>query len=170
MTVSPLDFSTSWILPGCGVACVPRRHDPVTHELHGFRLALMAQTVKPTRIVRTGPLVVDLVGRHVAVRGVVVPLTGREWGLLSFLAVRAGRFCANDEIVADVWGPEYVTGEVRRSKSGRMTRVDHRVLTTNLSRLREKLGPAGPLIVTVYGTVAGQGGKRLELVAPESAS
>lgn len=146
MNVSLID---AWRRPGCASTCVPRSHDPAAHEGHGFALALLTQRVAPVRIVRTGPLVIDLVGARVTVDGRLVRLSGREWSILAHLATRVGRFCPTSEIMADVYGPGY----------------GMRDLDVTLNRLRAKLAPYGQMIVTV-SRHGGRSGRRLEQVDP----
>jgi two-component system phosphate regulon response regulator PhoB len=153
------EIPSEWRLPGCGVDCAPRRHSATAHEAHGFHLALMAQRAAPRTMVRTGPMVVDLEGCRVTVHGETVALTPREWGIVAFLASRAGQLCANDDIVLDVWGREYLNPRYYIGQNGHQWRADHHLINTNLARIRAKLGDAGALIVTVAGI-----GRRLELV------
>lgn len=137
MSITPID---AWRLDGCGPACFPRSHDPIAHEAYGFARGRQ-ETVQ--RIVRTGPLVVDLDARSVTVDGAEVRLSGREWGVLAYLAERVGRWCKMTDIVRDVWGPEYV----RAMPYGQgTTRGDHHMLRILLGRLRVKLGPAARLL------------------------
>lgn len=151
-----------WRLPGCGGGCIRYAHDPHAHEAYGL---LLAVRTRPTRIVRTGSLTVDLddVGR-VRVDGQVVHLTGREWRLLTYLAERLGRFCSTDDIVTAVWGPAWLTPIKRRRADGHFERVDHRLVNVNVNRMRAKLGSAAVLITTVRHQ--DQLGRRLEYVEP----
>lgn len=133
-----------WRLPGCGGGCAPRRHDPAAHEAYGYARALAEAGVSDR--CEVGPLAVDFREQRAYVRGVPVALSGREYALLAYLARRAGRFCSNDDILAAVWGPEWVTGRRRLYPDGSAYRQDHRVVIVAASRLRLKLGPAGALI------------------------
>lgn len=160
MTVSPI---TAWRLPGCGIACHPRQHDPYAHEAHGFVLAAWRPDVP---LVTTGPLVIDLVEQRVTVAGVEVRLSKSEWHLLAYLARRAGAFCAIDDIIVGAWGAEYLTRQYRLRPDGATDRADRGHLRTVLSRLRARLGVGGALIRTVAPRV--RSGYRLELVEPAS--
>ena len=112
-------------------------------------------------VVRTGPLAIDLRARSVTVDGTEVHLTPREWDLLVYLARYTGRGMSLNEIVAGVFGPEYVTGFIRRRANGKRRRDDHGLVRVLVNRLRNRLGPAGALIVGIYGY-----GYRLERVDP----
>ena len=160
-----VSWSEAWRQPGCGEACLPRRHDPATHEAHGFALALLAQRVAPVRIVRTGPLVIDLAAARVTSAGQVVPVSGREWRVLAYLATRPGRPCTATELLRSIWGPEWVTGRRRRHRRGFWMDVDHQVIRTWISRLRARLGDARSLVVTVPVGI-GVPAYRLELEEP----
>lgn len=147
----------AWRRPGCGDLCTPRWHSPVQHEAHGMALALLAQRVEPVRVVRTGPLVIDLAAATVTVDGEPVRLSGREWALLACLAVRAGQHVSNDDIVRHVMGDGYLTSELRNG-----SRAEHHIVNINICRLRRKLGAAASLVTTV--SFNGFAGRRLELV------
>lgn len=144
-------MSIEWQLPGCGDGCAPKRHDPRVHELYGLRLGLLTLRVPPVRIVRTGPLVVDLAAGNALVRVTRVHLSPREWGLLAYLAERPGRWCLSTEIIASVWGPEYVTGRRRQNSLGQWTRADTHLVNVVTCRLRARLGEAGRLISVQLG-------------------
>ena len=91
-----------------------------------------------TRVVRAGDLEIDLDRGEVRRRGETVSLTGTEWKLLAYLAQNAGKVLLNDEILRDVWRPEY--------------EGDFQYLRVWISRLRRKLEP-GPGQRTVIKTM-----------------
>lgn len=155
MNVSLVD---GWKLPGCSLDCRPRIHDPHAHEVYGLLTALRTP---PVRTVRTGPLVVDLDARTVAVHGQPVAPSAREWQLLAYLAERVGQLCHADDVITGAWGPEYVTGQLYANPGGYRVNADHRHLRSVVSRLRRRLGAAGRLIATVTSR-----GYRLEQVGP----
>lgn len=65
---------------------------------------------------RYGELTIDF-DRHVVLRGPqVIDLTPTEFRLLQALVRQAGRVCATEQLLAEVWGPEYIddTGYIRR--------------------------------------------------------
>ena len=75
--------------------------------------------------------------RLVTVAGVTVELTKVEFDLLAALARRTGAAVSRAWLVEHVLDPE---------RDG-----DERTLDVHVSRLRKKLGTAGPLITTVWG-------------------
>lgn len=141
-----------WRRDGCSTACHPRGHDPVAHESHGYWLgnregyAVAVAELTP-RVVRTGPLAVDLRARTVTVDGRDVALSPLEWGVLAYLAQKVGQHCEHDEIIAAVWGADAVDpARVWKRDTGYLARLDHRLLIVTVSRLREKLGDARTLL------------------------
>lgn len=87
-----------------------------------------------------GGLSIDPAGRVVTVGGSPVELAPREFDLLLFLAQHAGRVLNNDDLLAQVWGPEWI-GESQ-------------TLYVHIRWLREKIenDPAHPQrIITVRG-------------------
>jgi DNA-binding response OmpR family regulator len=86
-----------------------------------------------------GDLEIDTVGHHVRLRGEALPLTGREYDLLTFFLRHPGRAFSRPELLAEVWGWSF---------------GDHSTVTVHVRRLREKLedDPAAPKrITTVWG-------------------
>jgi len=57
--------------------------------------------------VTVGPLEVDLVGHVVSMDGKEIELTRREFQILSFLALHAGKVLTHKMILDAVWGPGY---------------------------------------------------------------
>ncbi len=55
-------------------------------------------------IFTTGDLVVDLVRRHVTVKGVEVKLSPKEYDLLRLLVMHAGKVLTHQMIMREVWG------------------------------------------------------------------
>jgi two-component system KDP operon response regulator KdpE len=88
-------------------------------------------------IVRFAGMEVDLALRQVRVAGVVVPLSRREWALLSLLAHNAGRVLTHRQLLTGVWGPAHVE--------------DVQYLRVYIGQLRQKLGDAGRLLGTEPG-------------------
>lgn len=84
-----------------------------------------------------GPLVIDAVGRTVALNGLPVDLTRVEFEILLALARRSGAAISRASLVDQVLDPD---------RDG-----DERTLDVHVSRLRKKLGPAGGMIATVWG-------------------
>jgi len=88
--------------------------------------------------VEIGGLRVDPLAREVTCGGRLVPLTPREFDLVSFLARHPGRVISREELLRKVWGYSYV-GETR-------------TVAVHVGRVRAKLGEQGRLIETVQGT------------------
>lgn len=65
---------------------------------------------------RVEDLVIDLENRRVTKDGEVLDLTPTEYRLLATLVENAGRVLSHEQLLSDVWGPEYVddTGYVKR--------------------------------------------------------
>jgi DNA-binding response OmpR family regulator len=84
-----------------------------------------------------GPLDLD-VDRHRAIVGdAAVSLSPLEMRLLSYLVTHRDRVCTRAELLTEVWG--YRPGVVTRAAD------------VHVTRLRDKLGPAASLIVTIRG-------------------
>ena len=82
-----------------------------------------------------GDVTIDFKKRSIVVRGEEKYLTRIEWLLLSELANNAGRLMLYEELLTQVWGPEY--------------RNDVQLLRTWISRLRHKLerDPEDPKLI-----------------------
>ena len=96
---------------------------------------------KIPEILELGNITVDFRKRNVLVNGEEKYLTRTEWLLLSQLINNAGRLMLYEELLTQVWGPEY--------------RDDVQILRTWISRLRSKLESdpnTPPLIRTVPKT------------------
>jgi DNA-binding response OmpR family regulator len=95
---------------------------------------------KTLEVLELGNVTVDFRKHQVLVGGQEKYLTRTEWLLLSQLINNAGRLMLYEELLTQVWGPEY--------------RDDVQILRTWISRLRNKLesDPANPLIRTVPKT------------------
>jgi two-component system KDP operon response regulator KdpE len=95
---------------------------------------------KIPEVLNLGNITVDFRKRNVLVNGQEKYLTRTEWLLLSQLINNAGRLMLYEELLTQLWGPEY--------------RDDVQILRTWISRLRGKLetDPDNPLIRTVPKT------------------
>jgi two-component system OmpR family response regulator len=89
------------------------------------------------RVVKVGPLVVELDARRVRVRDKTIALTAKELSIVEFLAGRRNRVVARDELIEGVWGD--------LSESARAS------LDVLVMRIRRKLGPDAELLRTVRG-------------------
>lgn len=131
--------------PGCGPGCsIVFGHDPVTHERYGRETALAEMAERPSGIVRTGPLTIDLDAATIRANGRDLPLSPIERGLMLHLAAHAGRLCSPRQIVEAVWDAATADTWV----SGKETMHP---LRTHMSRLRTRLGDAASLIETRIG-------------------
>lgn len=93
------------------------------------------QNLSQGSLLRYGDLEIDPAAREVRRDGALVELTYKEFELLRMLVIRHGTVVTRDEILAQVWGYDYV-GETRT--------VDMHIKT-----LRKKLGEQ--YIITVRG-------------------
>jgi DNA-binding response OmpR family regulator len=59
------------------------------------------------RVFQAGDVTVDLLAREVSVGDQVVSLTPKEFDLLTYLVRNAGRTVPRQELLRQVWGPEY---------------------------------------------------------------
>lgn len=85
-----------------------------------------------------GPLRIDPSSRRVTVANEPVHLTPTEYALLSYLVANQGKVLLHEQVLAQVWGPEYATS------------IDY--LRVYVAHLRRKLGSeAGGLIRTITG-------------------
>lgn len=91
----------------------------------------------PEAQLRLRDLVIDLDARRVFVGGEDLHLTRTEYAILAVLARRPDAIVTHDELIAQVWGPEY--------------RGSNHYLHNYLGRLRKKLGTYGDLLETIPG-------------------
>lgn len=82
-------------------------------------------------------LTIDTVAQKVIDDGIVVPLTKTEYAILLFLIKNQNTFYGRDEICSEVWKDEAGSNA--------------RIVDTNISRLRKKLGETGKHIINRYG-------------------
>ena len=93
------------------------------------------------KTIRMGELQVDLIRHRVTVEEREIPLTAREYALLSFLASNPGRVYSREQLLEEVWGYDFCG--------------DARTVDVHIRHLREKMEnqPAEPhYILTVWGT------------------
>ncbi len=84
-----------------------------------------------------GPLVIDPEKHEVTYAGDRIDLTATEFRILELLASRPGRVFSRDQILDHLWGHEKA--------------VVDRTVDVHIRNLREKLGPAAPLIKNIRG-------------------
>jgi hypothetical protein len=153
-----LERAWAWLLPECDEACSPRRHDPHRHYQQGYQAGLAAAEAREREhgaIVVSGVLEVRVGRAEVAVEGRPVSVTPTEWRILRMLALDPGRLVESEALVGEVWGDDYW-------RSCRPAALH--ALRLNVLRLRNRLGPAAGLVVTLPGL-----GVRLEVVPPGAA-
>jgi two-component system KDP operon response regulator KdpE len=78
-------------------------------------------------LIQVGELAIDLAARQVLVDGAEVNLTPTEYRILTYLARHAGQVLTHEQILAEVWGPEY-GGE-------------NHYLWVHIAHLRQKIEP-----------------------------
>jgi two-component system phosphate regulon response regulator PhoB len=83
-------------------------------------------------------LQVDLLTRQVKEDGMLLPLTRTEFAVLSFLLKNKNQFFNRRQIYAEVWRDDHHSD-------------NERIVDTNISRLRKKLGAVGDCIVNRSG-------------------
>jgi two-component system, OmpR family, KDP operon response regulator KdpE len=86
---------------------------------------------------RIGELRIDLEAHRVFIGEVDLHLTRTEYAILAELAQRLDEIVTHDELIAQVWGPEY--------------KGSNHYLHNYLGRLRKKLGSYSSLLETVPG-------------------
>ncbi len=101
-----------------------------------LRRSYVAAKTDDTKI-QIGDLSIDLEARRVMVGENDLHLTRTEYAILAELAHRLDAIVTHDELITQVWGPEY--------------RGSNHYLHTYLGRLRKKLGNYGDLLETVPG-------------------
>jgi two-component system phosphate regulon response regulator PhoB len=93
------------------------------------------------RILRAGPLVMDVTAHGVTLDGEDLDLTPTEFRLLQALLERRGRTQSRRQLLERAW-------DVESDVSGR---IHTRTVDMHVRRLRTKLGPAGDRVETVRG-------------------
>ena len=86
---------------------------------------------------RHGPLMLDTVGKRTYLNEQPIDLSAREWGVLEFFLLRAGRIVSKEQLLQALcgWDEEITPNAIEKQ----------------VSRLRAKLEPAGIVISTVRG-------------------
>lgn len=97
------------------------------------------QELTPPSIRRIGELEVDEARHQATVKGALIELTAKEFGLLTALLHANGRVLGREQLLESVWG--YAEAE----------EIESRTVDVHIRRLREKLGPEARRIVTVKG-------------------
>jgi two-component system, OmpR family, KDP operon response regulator KdpE len=87
--------------------------------------------------IQIGELIIELEARRVFIGKSDLHLTRTEFAIIAELAHRMDAIVTHDELLTEVWGPEY--------------RGSNHYLHTYLGRLRKKMGEYGDLLETVPG-------------------
>ncbi len=82
--------------------------------------------------VKMGSVLIDRSAHEVCIDGRPVPLTAKEFSLLSYLCERRGKVVSRDELLRRVWGNRYEGGP--------------RTVDIHVTRLRSKFGSSLPLV------------------------
>lgn len=98
-----------------------------------------AQEPPGVSVKRVGGLEIDEEKHQVVVKGTIVELTAREFGLLRALVWAEGRVLSRERVLEAVWG--YANA----------AEIESRTVDVHIRRLREKLGSEARRIVTVKG-------------------
>jgi two-component system KDP operon response regulator KdpE len=72
-----------------------------------LRRATPASRGPQLRVYRHGGLEIDFEARRAKLDGVVVPLTGREFEVLAYLARNAGKVVLHRQLLQAIWGAQY---------------------------------------------------------------
>lgn len=94
-----------------------------------------SQTAKSLKFLSLAEITIDFEKHTISAKGQEKYLTKTEWNLLGKLAQNAGRLMTYEELLTQIWGPEY--------------RNDIQFLRTWVSRLRNKLeaDPRNPKLI-----------------------
>jgi len=115
----------------------PFGHEELLARVRAFlRRTYVSAKTNDTRI-QIGELSIDLEARRVLVGENDLHLTRTEYAILAELANHLDAIMTHDELLTQVWGPEY--------------RGSNHYIHTYLGRLRKKLGEYGELLETVPG-------------------
>jgi len=114
----------------------PFNPDELVARIESVRRRLQpSEKLRAPEVLRLGHVTVDFKRHSVSVSDEKKYLTRTEWLLLSLLARNAGRLTQYEDLLTQVWGPEY--------------RNDVQLLRTCISRLRSKLedDPTNPSLI-----------------------
>lgn len=130
----PDDVAVRYYEAGADIA-LPSSASPM---LLTSALAALAARVEGQRhrMLRVGPITIDLDARQAAVEDRSLRLTRIEFDLLRTLAYHAHTVVTREQFAKEVWHTELVVG---------------RTIDSHAARLRTKLGDAGHLLQTVHG-------------------
>jgi two-component system OmpR family response regulator len=88
-------------------------------------------------VLKSGPLLLDVVAKTVEVEDQQVHLTAKEFQLLEYLLRHKGEVVSKDQLLDHVWADE--------------ERVQHNTVETFIANVRKKIGAGDAVIQTVRG-------------------
>ena len=115
----------------------PFGHEELLARVRAFLRRSYTVSNAPNSKIQIGELRIDLEERRVFIGEDDVHLTRTEYAILAELAEHLDAIVTHDELIAQVWGPEY--------------RGSNHYLHNYLGRLRKKLGEYRSLLETVPG-------------------
>lgn len=126
------------------IASVPGIDDFVVEPWHVAEVVSRARRMlEPTDqgkdLLTRGDLTIDLAKRHVVLRGKLVPLTFREYQLLTFMAKNEGQAFTRDTLLNKVWGYDYFGGD--------------RTVDVHIWRIRSKIDDADRTLIQTVRNV-----------------
>ncbi len=104
---------------------------------HPRKFADLAAAARPEIRFNSIGLFIDVEKQRVTISDELIPLTKTEYQILLYLVKNRNSFFNRNEICREVWHDNSV--------------VNSRIVDTNISRLRKKLGEAGCHIINRYG-------------------
>jgi DNA-binding response OmpR family regulator len=96
---------------------------------------LLAHKPERERLVRAGPVSIDLRGHEARLHDVPLRLPNQEFALLRHLVQHPGRVFSREALLSAVWGPDYLGGT--------------RTVDIHVRRVRAKLGTAANHLETL---------------------
>jgi two-component system, OmpR family, KDP operon response regulator KdpE len=115
----------------------PFGQEELLARVRAFLRRSYAPPTTPDTLIQIGELRIDLEARRVFIGEEDLHLTRTEYAILAELAQHPDAIVTHDELIINVWGPEY--------------RGSNHYLHNYLGRLRKKLGAYGGLLETVPG-------------------
>lgn len=104
---------------------------------HPRKFAEIPAVVRPELKFETIGLTIDVEKQRVSIHTDTIPLTKTEYQILLYLVKNRNSFFNRNEICQEIWRDDAM--------------VNSRIVDTNISRLRKKLGEAGCHIINRYG-------------------
>ncbi len=113
--------------------------EPVEARVRLRQALWRRSNIKDGHIIKSGDLVIDLVGYQVHLAGKPVSLTFKEYELLRFLASNPGRVYTRDALLNRIWGYDYYGGG--------------RTVDVHIRRLRSKIEESGQSFIETVRNV-----------------